>query len=115
LGSRVWVFFSVLIISLSLAAFAYAQTGIVYLKEDFNYASLDQMQGAGWSFTRPAGISVSGGAVTLDGTGGDCAIHRATGFSSDVFDWKAEAQTMWLGQGHSVLSVFVYTAEHSYG
>lgn len=96
-------------------SFTSAQSGTVYFKEEFNYASLDQMQAAGWTFTRPAGISVASSAVTLDGTGGDCAMHHSTSFSTDVLDWKAEVRSMWLGQGHSVLSVFVYTEHHSYG
>jgi hypothetical protein len=115
LTTKVCVLFSVLMISLSLATLVYAQTGNVYFKEEFDYASLDQMQAAGWTFTRPAGISVAASTVTLDGTGGDCAIHRATSFSNDVYDWKAEVRGMWLGEGHSVLSVFLGTERHSYG
>jgi hypothetical protein len=102
-------------ISLSLTALAYAQTGNIYFKEDFNYSSLDQMQATDWAFTRPAGISVAAGAVTLDGADGDCSMHRAVSFSSNVYDWKAEVRSMWLGQRHSVLSVFVGTERHSYG
>jgi hypothetical protein len=115
LTTKVCVLFSVLMISLSLATLVYAQTGNVYFKEEFDYASLDQMQAAGWTFTRPAGISVAASTVTLDGTGGDCARHRATSFSNDVYDWKAEVRGMWLGEGHSVLSVFLGTERHSYG
>ena len=105
--AKLWLFFASLLFTLSFVALVSAQTGQIYLKEDFNYSSLDQMQAAGWTFTRPAGISVAAGAVTLDGTGGDCTISRATSFSNDVYDWKAEVRSMWLGQGHSVLSVFV--------
>ena len=113
--AKLLLFFSILLFSLSLAALVSAQTGQVYLKEDFNYASLDQMQTAGWAFTRPAGISVASSAVTLDGTSGDCGMHRATSFSNNVYDWKAEVKSMWLGEGHSVLSVFVATERHLYG
>jgi hypothetical protein len=42
-------------------------------------------------------------------------MSHAASFSSAVYDWKAEVRCMWLGQGHSVLSVFVYTEGHSYG
>ena len=112
---KLWLFFAFLLFSLSFASLVSAQAGQVYFNEEFNYSSLDQMQAAGWTFTRPAGISVSSSAVTLDGTGGDCAMSRAASFSSAVYDWKAEVRCMWLGQGHSVLSVFVYTEGHSYG
>jgi hypothetical protein len=113
--TKILLFFTILIISLNLAALAYAQTGTVYFKEDFNYSSLDQMQTAGWTFTRPAGISLSAGAVILDGTGGDCAMHYATSFSNNFYNWKTETRSRWLGQGHSVLSVFTNTERHSYG
>jgi hypothetical protein len=53
LKAKLWLFFSILLFSLSFAALVSAQTGQVYLKEDFNYASLDQMQAAGWTFTPP--------------------------------------------------------------
>jgi hypothetical protein len=102
-------------ISLGLAALAYAQTGSVYFKEEFNYASLDKMQEAGWTLTRPAGISVSSGTVVLNGVGGDCSIHFSKNFPTGKYDWKVEAKGMWLGHGHSVLSVFVGTERHSYG
>jgi hypothetical protein len=115
LKAKLWLFFASLLLTLSVTALVSAQTGQTYLKEDFNYSSLDQMQATGWTFTRPAGISVASSAVTLDGTGGDCAINRATGFSNDIYDWKAEVRSLWLGQGHSVLSVFLGTEKHSYG
>jgi hypothetical protein len=115
LKKAVWVLLAAVLFSVCFAASANAQSGNVYLKEEFSYAGLDQMQAAGWTFTRPAGISVASSAVTLDGTGGDCAMHHSTSFSTDVLDWKAEVRSMWLGQGHSVLSVFVYTEHHSYG
>jgi hypothetical protein len=110
-----WLFFAFLLFTLSFIGLVSAQTGLIYLQEDFNYAGLDQMQAAGWTYTRPAGISVYSSAVTLDGTGGDCTMSRAASFSSVVYDWKAEVRAMWLGQGHSVLSVFVSTEGHSYG
>ncbi len=100
---------------LSLIAFTYAQTGSVYFKEEFNYASLDKMQEAGWTFTRPAGISVSSGTVVLNGVGGDCAIHYSKNFPTGKYDWKVEVRGTWLGHGHSVLSVFLATERHSYG
>ncbi len=112
---RVWTFFLILVISLSLAALAYAETGSVYFKEEFNYASLDKMQEAGWTLQRPAGISVSSGTVVLDGVGGDCAIHYSKNFPTGKYDWKAEVKCVWLGHGHSVLSVFVATEHHAYG
>ena len=95
--ARLWLLFASLLFASSFMGLVSAQTGQIYLEEDFDYSSLDQMQAAGWSFTRLAGISVSAGAVTLDGTGGDCAINRATSFSNNVYDWKAEVRAMWLG------------------
>jgi hypothetical protein len=74
--------------SLSFAALVSAQTGQVYFKEDFNYASLDQMQAAGWTFTRPAGIGVGSGAVVLNGVGGDCTINYNNHFQTGIFNWK---------------------------
>jgi hypothetical protein len=113
--AKFFVLGAILLFILSLAASVYAQTGQTYFKEDFNYASINQMQSAGWTFTRPAGISLSSNALVLDGTAGDCAAHYTTSFSNPVYDWKAEVKTMWMGQGHSVLSVFVNTEKHSYG
>jgi len=115
LKTKILLFFAILMISLNLAALVYAQTGTVYFKEDFNYSSLDQMQTAGWTLTRPAGISVAASTVTLDGTDADCSMYCATSFSNNVYDWKAEVRAMWLGQGHSVLSVFLGTERHTYG
>jgi hypothetical protein len=92
-----------------------AQEGKAYWSEDFNYTDVSQMQAAGWTLTRPTGIKLAASSVILDGMGGDCAIHHAASFSQDVLDWKAEVRTMWLGHGHSVLSVFVYTEKHWYG
>jgi hypothetical protein len=114
LKAKLWLFFAALLFSLSFAALVSAQTGQVYFNEDFNYASLDQMQAAGWTFTRPAGVSVGSGAVVLDGVGGDCPIHYNNHFSTGIFDWKVESKSMWLGQGHSTNGVYVSTQKHSY-
>jgi hypothetical protein len=114
LKAKLWLLFASLLITLSFASLVSAQTGQVYFKEDFNYANLDQMQAAGWTFTRPAGISVGSGAVVLDGTGGDCAIHYNNHFQTGIFDWKVESKSMWLGQGHSTNGVYVSTERHSY-
>jgi hypothetical protein len=114
LKAKLWLFFTILLLSLSFAALVSAQTGQVYFKEDFNYASLDQMQAAGWTFTRPAGISVDSGAVILNGVGGDCAIHYNNHFQTGIFDWKVESKSMWLGQGHTTNGVYVSTEKHSY-
>jgi hypothetical protein len=114
LKAKLWLFFAFLLFTLSFMAIASAQTEQVYFKEDFNYSSLDQMQAAGWTFTRPAGISVGSGAVVLDGTGGDCAIHYNNHFSTGIFDWKVESKSMWLGQGHTTNGVYVSTERHSY-
>jgi hypothetical protein len=114
LKAKLWLFFTILLFSLSFAALVSAQAGQVYFKEDFNYAGLDQMQAAGWTFTRPAGISVGSGAVVLDGTGGDCAIHYNNHFPTGIFDWKVESKSMWLGQGHTTNGVHVSTEKHSY-
>jgi hypothetical protein len=109
-----FILFSVLILGLSFVAFACAQTGNVYFKEEFSHSNLDQMQAAGWTFTRPAGISVGSGTVVLDGVEGDCAIHYNSHFSAGIFDWKVESKSMWLGQGHTTNGVHVSTERHSY-
>jgi hypothetical protein len=83
-------------------------------REDFNYASVSQMQAAGWSVSRPGGTSIDNGAVVLNGVGGDSAINIRNIFSSAVYDWKAEAKNMWLGHGHSTQSITVYTEKHKY-
>jgi len=98
----------------NIACILQAQDNTVRWIDDFNYTTTDQLTNAGWTLTRPAGISLAANAVVLDGTGGDCAINIFTSFSNDVYDWKAEVRGMWLGQGHSVLSVFVSTEQHSY-
>ena len=112
--AKLWLFFAILLFSLSFAALVSAQTGQVYFKEDFNYASLDQMQAEGWTFTRPAGISVSSSAVILNGVGGDCTINYNNHFPTGILDWKVESKSMWLGQGHTTNGVYVSTQKHSY-
>jgi hypothetical protein len=115
LKAKLWLFFATLLFSLSFAALVSAQAGQVYFKEEFSYSSLDQMQAAGWTFTRPAGISVGSGAVVLNGVGGDCTINYNNHFQTGIFDWKAESKSMWLGKGHTTNGVYVSTEKHSYG
>ena len=114
MNAKLWLFFATLLFSLSFAALVSAQTGQVVFKEDFNYASLDQMQAAGWTFTRPAGISVGSGAIVLNGVGGDCTINYNNHFQTGIFNWKVESKSMWLGQGHTTNGVYVSTQKHSY-
>jgi hypothetical protein len=114
LKAKLWLFFAFVLFSLSFAALVSAQSGQVYFKEDFNYANLDQMQAAGWTFTRPAGISVGSGAVVLNGVAGDCTINYNNHFQTGIFNWKVESKSMWLGKGHTTNGVYVSTQKHSY-
>jgi hypothetical protein len=111
----VWVLFSVLIVSLSLAALAYAQTGNVYFNDEFNYGSIDQMKGAGWTMDNPVSVSLGQSSVVFDTTHGDSGLHYAISSSKNILDWKAETKSMWMGKGHSVLTVAVATEQHTYG
>jgi hypothetical protein len=83
--------------------------------DSFNYSSLTDAQNAGWTYSDATGTSFSSDGVILDGTKNDVSIQYAQGFPSGLTDWKAEVKCMWLGQGHSVLSVFTYTEDHNYG
>jgi hypothetical protein len=115
LKTKLWLFLVVLSLGFGYVALVNAQTSNIYWIEQFSYYNVDQMQAAGWTLLRPAGISMYSNAVVLDGTGGDCAISHTFDYSNSVYNWKAEVRSMWLGHGHSVLSVFVYTENHSYG
>ena len=76
-GSFLKTKISIFLISILLLSVAFAilpnsqttnaQTSSSSWKEDFNYASLDEMQEEGFTFTRPAGISVGSGAIVLNG------------------------------------------------
>ena len=50
----------------------------------------------------------------MDGTGGDTSIAYKNHFPSGIYDWTAEARSMWLGQGRGTLVVAVITEHHSY-
>jgi hypothetical protein len=103
-------------IVLGLSCLSKAQSEQIYWSDDFNYASTSNMQSAGWTLYRtPSGISVSSGALTLDGKDGDAIVYFHNHFDSGIYDWKVETKTMWLGEGHTTNGVYILTEKHSYG
>ncbi|MCW3982830.1 MAG: hypothetical protein NWE96_02420 [Candidatus Bathyarchaeota archaeon] len=114
--SKLCLLLLVFTLFLGLACFVKAQTDQVYWSDDFNYSSNQDMKSAGWTLYRnPSGISVSAGALTLDGTDGDAIVYYHNHFASGIYDWKVETKSMWLGQGHTTNGVFILTEKHSYG
>ncbi len=113
---KIWLLFASLLFAASFIGLVTAQSGQVYWIEDFNYGSVDAMKSAGWTVgSNPAGVSVGGGGVTLNGKNGDAIIRYHDHFPSEINDWKVESKSMWLGEGHSGNGVYVLTERHSYG
>jgi hypothetical protein len=98
-----------------LIGIASAQADSFKWIDDFNYANVQQLQDSGWTIQRPAGISFSSGALVLDAVDTDVSVHYSNRFPTGIYDWKVETKSMWLGQGHSVLSAFIATERHGYG
>ena len=87
------------VVSLSLTALSFAQTGNVYFNDEFNYGSLEQMKGAGWTLDNPASVSLGQSALIFDTTHGDSGLHYAISPSKNILGWKAETKSLWIGQG----------------
>ncbi len=86
-----------------------------YTWEDtFNYSSIQQMQLAGWILENPAGTSLSGEGLVIDGTGSDTVIRYLNKFPAGIFDWNVTTRSKWTGVGHSGPGVSVVTENHSY-
>jgi len=83
-------------------------------KDNFNYASVAEMQTAGWILRNPDGVSLQPNGVVIDGTKADTVIEYYN-FTSGIIDWSVETRSMWLGVGHSGPGVGIITAGHSYG
>jgi hypothetical protein len=106
LAVAVFVFSSVMM--------AQAQTETSIWRDEMNYQSADQLQAGGWTITHAAGVSFSGGAIILDGTQEDTAIHYSNNFPSGIYDWKVEDRSRWTLGSHCGNSVTAVTDKHSY-
>jgi hypothetical protein len=105
--------FSALFIVSSLILVANVRAADFSWKDDFNYASLQEMQTAGWILENPSGTRLESGGVVIDGTKTDTVI-RFRDFPSGITDWSVETKSMWLGVGHSAPGLNVITKKHTY-
>jgi hypothetical protein len=115
LKSKLYILVILSILFFCSATFAQAQTNPTQWRDDFSYTTQQQMQATGWTFGRPAGTTLETGTVILNGVGGDTSITYPGPLPTGLYDWRAEANVMWLGQGHSGLNIFIITEKHSYG
>lgn len=84
-------------------------------KDDFNYASKDEMKSAGWELGEEVRISVGNGVVTLDNDGvSGCGIKYAGRFPSGVNDFVVEAESRLVGRDYCGRTLNVWTQRHRY-
>jgi hypothetical protein len=110
---RLWLL-GALFVVLGLLLVLQVEAGDFPWKDDFNYASVADMQAAGWALVNPDGVSLQPDGVVIDGTKADTVI-RYYNFPGGIYDWSIETRSMWLGVGHSGPGLNVVTAGHSYG
>jgi hypothetical protein len=103
-----------LFVVLSLVLIVQVKAADFSWKDDFNYANLQEMEDAGWTYVNSNGISFQSGGVVIDGTKADTII-RYRGFPSGIYEWSVETKSTWLGTGHSGPGINVITEKHSYG
>ncbi len=112
--SKIIAIQSVTLFILSLTVLVSAQTDNTIWQDDMSYASVAQMQAAGWTVTHEDGVSFSGTAIVLDGTSQDTAIHYSQHFASGISDWKVEDKSRWTMGSHCGNLVTAVTDKHSY-
>jgi N-acetylneuraminic acid mutarotase len=84
-------------------------------RDDFYYASKNEMKAAGWSLEHEELINVGSSLLTLDNDGGVQARCFFTGhFASGIFDFKVEAMGKWTGRSYGSLLLFAMTQRHNY-
>jgi hypothetical protein len=82
-------------------------------RDDFNYATLQDMQNAGWVLENPSGTSLQAEGVVIDGTGADTVI-RYRDFPEGLNNWSVETRSIWTGGTHSCPGLDVITEKHVY-
>jgi len=97
----------------------WARTQNFSWRDDFNYNSLAEMQGAGWVLQRQDMITVGNGVVTFDNDGSTNGAAAYNSFPAGLSDWSVEASTAWVGRSYGSLGVAVTTGAngnpvHSY-
>jgi len=85
-------------------------------RDDFNYATKDEMEAAGWILSEEERISVGGGVVTLDNDGAHgCGVKYLGHFPSGIYDFSVEAKSKWIGRAYGQRVFYVWTQRHLYG
>jgi len=110
---RLWLL-AALFLVLGLLLIFEVEAGDFPWKDDFNYASVADMQEAGWTLVNPDGVSLQPDGVVIDGTEADTVI-RFYNFPGGIYEWSIETRSMWLGVGASGPGINVVTTGHSYG
>lgn len=82
--------------------------------DHMDYASLEEMEAAGWSVNTPAHTFLNQSCVVLEFVEPPTAISFR-GFPSGINDWRAEIRGMWTEGSGGSLGVNVATQNHSYG
>jgi hypothetical protein len=114
LKAKLLTILAVAVFVFSSVMMAQAQTENSIWRDEMTYQSADQLQVAGWTITHQAGVSFSGGAIILDGTQEDTAIHYSQHFSSGISNWRVEDRSRWTLGSHCGNSVTAVTDKHSY-
>ena len=115
---------TILLIVLAFLTVAPAAHAQPLLRDDFNYASITDLQSAGWQVfaqctpSAPNGgwpyVSVGSSEVTIvnDGAHGTSLCHDLSG---SVADWSAEMRGEWVGGPYGSLVLYVFLAGIHYG
>ena len=106
-------FFVVVFLFFSLLYCVQVSSAEFFWKDDFNYASVQDMQNAGWVLDNPAGTSLQADGVVIDGKDADTVI-RYRDFPEGLNDWNVETRSMWVGGKHSCPGLDVITEKHVY-
>lgn len=84
-------------------------------RDDFNYATIQELAGGSWTIFNVRYVSVGGGLVRMDhvgSNGGAIANYRLPGALSE---WRVEAAARWAGGTHAEYRMVVATTTHTYG
>ena len=113
---KITVALMTLIVVFSVFSMFAAQAVTLPWRDDFNYATKEEMEAAGWILSEEEWISVGGGVVTLDNDGAHgCGVKYLGHFPSGVYDFSVEAKSKWIGRAYGQRVFYVWTQRHLYG
>ena len=94
---------------------AFACPGPFSFRDDFNYASMNDLVAAGWTtFGCQCWDSVGGGVLSLSAPYPYSSAITWNKIPSGVSDWSVTLQTEWAGGQIGDLRLDVYTSSHAY-